>query len=110
MSEQDLINIRKEKHAHLGGEFPLADSQLNIDVALDLFNYLDVPISLEVEELKEFYRNLGSIQWFDAFSRKNYIFPQKRINCFYWSPRYYRIDPVDRFKEKPVKFCRSFQS
>lgn len=59
MSEQDLINIRKEKHTALGGGFPLAESQLNIDVALDLFNCLGVPISLEVEELKEFYRNHG---------------------------------------------------
>jgi len=59
MSEQDLINIRKEKHIALGGGFPLAESQLNIDVALDLFNCLGVPISLEVEELKEFYRNHG---------------------------------------------------
>ena len=59
MSEQDLINVRKEKHSALGGKFPLAQSELNIDIALDLFNCMDVPTSLEIEELQEFYRSKG---------------------------------------------------
>ena len=59
MSEQDLIDIRKAKHTVLGGKFPVAQSELNIDIALDICNYMTVPTSLEIEELQNFYRDRG---------------------------------------------------
>jgi len=56
MSEQDLINIRKEKLSALGGNFSLASSTNNIIDVLGWFNepYTKfIPVTLELSELEK---------------------------------------------------------